>query len=249
MAENFTVVRFSRDSSSAKIDSLKYSEAPDKVCENVHNFGIFYVICIALSIITYIVDLVLACMLLYYYSINSYGSYFAITLTFTLVPAILMTTVSLRWYIVDHDDPTVGRTSVSNWILRIIVLLLQLAPLLRYIDTIILGLKSKISGSTGNYTEQMTIYRRMLDEDTNSALLRLFHCFLHAAPQAVIQLMILLVNETHRGNKPLNEVTAIKIIDENPAVDKHKIITCFKENVESDVVETSDNTEETMQKN
>lgn len=34
----------------------------------------------------------------------------------------------------------------------------------------------------------------MLDEDTNGVLLRLFHCFLHSAPQAVLQLTILLYN-------------------------------------------------------
>ncbi|XP_044746132.1 XK-related protein 4-like [Coccinella septempunctata] len=210
MSENFTVVRFSRDSSLAKIESLKYCETPDKVCENVHNFGIFHVICIALSIITYFVDLILAVLLLYYFSIHQYGTYFAITLTFTLVPAMLMTTVSLRWYIIDHDDPAVGRTSVTNWIVRIVVLLLQLAPLLRYVDTLIFGLRSKIAGSTSSYTEQMTYYRKMLDEDTNSALLRLFHCFLHAAPQALIQLVILLKEEvTHPGKKPFPEDIAI----------------------------------------
>lgn len=36
----------------------------------------------------------------------------------------------------------------------------------------------------------------MLDEDTNGALLRLFHCFLHAAPQALLQLTILLTKRT-----------------------------------------------------
>lgn len=70
----------------------------------------------------------------------------------------------------------------------------QLAPLLRYVETLTYGIKSKIFGSTGNSTEQMIMYRRMLDEDTNSALLRLFHCFLHAAPQTVIQLIILVRN-------------------------------------------------------
>lgn len=100
-------------------------------------------------------------------------------------------------YIVDHDDPSVGRTSVAKWIVRIIFLLLQLSPLLRYIDTMIYGIKSKIAATTENETKQTTLYRRMLDEDTNSALLRLFHCFLHAAPQAVIQLMILLIHVTH----------------------------------------------------
>jgi hypothetical protein len=37
----------------------------------------------------------------------------------------------------------------------------------------------------------------MLDEDLDAALLRLFHCFLHAAPQAVLQLMILIFHANH----------------------------------------------------
>jgi hypothetical protein len=39
----------------------------------------------------------------------------------------------------------------------------------------------------------------MLDEDLDAALLRLFHCFLHAAPQAVLQLMILIFNANQSG--------------------------------------------------
>lgn len=81
--------------------------------------------------------------------------------------------------------------------IRIIFLLLQLSPLLRYVDTLIYGLQSKVAGSS-------FLYRRMLDEDTNSALLRLYHCFLHAAPQAVIQLMILLKHVSHPETTPLN---------------------------------------------
>jgi hypothetical protein len=74
---------------------------------------------------------------------------------------------------------------------------LQLSPLLRYIDTLIYGIQSKIIGSS-------FLYRRMLDEDTNSALLRLYHCFLHAAPQAIIQMMILLIHVSHPEKVPLN---------------------------------------------
>lgn len=73
-----------------------------------------------------------------------------------------------------------------------IFLLLQISPLLRYLDTLIYGIKSVVAPDNvkGLY------YRRMLDEDTNGALLRLFHCFLHAAPQAMLQLIILL-NHVH----------------------------------------------------
>lgn len=101
MAEECPVVRFSRDpSSSARIETLKHQvsyDGPDKFAENVQHFGLFYVICIALSIITYICDLVLACILLYFYYANGNGLHFALTLTFVLVPALFVTTVSLRW--------------------------------------------------------------------------------------------------------------------------------------------------------
>ncbi|CAH1117179.1 unnamed protein product [Phaedon cochleariae] len=204
MAENCTVVRFSREPSLAKIENLKQNENPEKFSE-CGRFSIFYAICIALSIITYVLDLVLACILLYFYSVNGHGVYFALTLTFVIIPALIMTTVSFRWYIVDHDDPALNKTSVSQWIIRIIFLLLQLAPLLRYIDTLILGIRSKIAGATDNEPKRAILYRRMLDEDTNSALLRLFHCFLHAAPQAIIQLVILLTHVVH-PEKPMLDI-------------------------------------------
>jgi hypothetical protein len=91
----------------------------------------------------------------------------------------------------------VGKTRLVHWVVRIVFLLLQLSPLLRYIDTLIYGIQSKIIGSS-------FLYRRMLDEDTNSALLRLYHCFLHAAPQAIIQMMILLIHVSHPEKVPLN---------------------------------------------
>ncbi|CAH1365888.1 hypothetical protein MTP99_002172 [Tenebrio molitor] len=199
MAEDYpVVVHFSRDPSLANIENIKPQvESPDKFSETAQNFDVFYVICIALSIITYVLDLVLACVLLYYYSVYGYGLYFALTLTFILVPALFVTTVSLRWYIIDHDDPSVGKTRLVHWVVRIVFLLLQLSPLLRYIDTLIYGIQSKIIGSS-------FLYRRMLDEDTNSALLRLYHCFLHAAPQAIIQMMILLIHVSHPEKVPLN---------------------------------------------
>lgn len=97
MAEDCTVVRFSREPSLANIENLKQQgESPDKFTDCGH-FGMFYVICIAFSIITYILDLVLACMLLYFYSVNGNAVYFALTLTFVVIPALLITTISLRW--------------------------------------------------------------------------------------------------------------------------------------------------------
>lgn len=59
-------------------------------------------------------------------------------------------------------------------------------------NALVYGIKSRVAASTDNESKRTTFYRQMLDEDTNVALLRLFHCFLHCAPQAVVQLVILL---------------------------------------------------------
>lgn len=106
----------------------------------------------------------------------------------------------------DNDDLTAGRTTLCRWIIRVIFLLFQISPLLRYLDTLIYGIKSVVAPDNlkGLFS------RRMLDEDTNGALLRLFHCFLHSAPQALLQLVILL-KHVQSGNgtvKTQNVTTA-----------------------------------------
>lgn len=97
MADDCTVVRFSNESHSARIETLKTGDNGDKMSDYSAEFGVFYVICISLSIITYALDYILACWLLYYYSINGQGVYLALTLTFVVLPAILMTAFSMRW--------------------------------------------------------------------------------------------------------------------------------------------------------
>lgn len=98
MSEDCTVVRFSREPSSARIENLKQTDIgncyPEK---NYSEFGAFYVTCVLFSVITYIADLVLVCVLLYFYSVDGHGVYFALTLSFLLVPALLMTAFNFRW--------------------------------------------------------------------------------------------------------------------------------------------------------
>ncbi|XP_049763280.1 XK-related protein 7-like [Schistocerca cancellata] len=158
-------------------------------------FGIYHAVCIALSIVTYVVDVVLHCWLAYFYLTQGHGAYFAyfgLTVTFLVVPALISTAFSMRWYINDVDEPSLPKPPLWKWVVRIIMLLLQLAPLLRYFDTLSYGCRSVIAGKLGNGIRQQKLYRIMLDEDSDASLLRLFHCFLHSFPQAVLQLMILL---------------------------------------------------------
>lgn len=76
----------------------------------------------------------------------------------------------------------------------ILVLLFQLAPLLRYCDSLRYALKSRNSRKKGDQEGQRHFYLKMLKEDQDVALLRVFECFLEAAPQQILQLTILLTD-------------------------------------------------------
>lgn len=205
--EQVAVVRFSRDPGTARIETLKsatdyHASDTAKVLEYPPEpFGPFSVICIAFSIVTYVLDLGLVCFLLYLYIDQKEMTLFFITLIFVLVPAILMSAISFRWYIIDHDDPSQPRPSLPTWSLRLIFLLLHLAPLLRYVDTLIYGVRCSIARTAQLEQRAQALHRRWLDEDTNASLLRLFHTFVHAAPQAIIQLTVLVRSLEGGGGK------------------------------------------------
>lgn len=76
----------------------------------------------------------------------------------------------------------------------IIVIAFQLAPVLRYYRTLIYALKAYRFEKLGDRNGQRRYYLKMLKEDQDVALLRVFECFLEAAPQQVLQLTILLKN-------------------------------------------------------
>lgn len=58
----------------------------------------------------------------------------------------------------------------------------------RYIDSLYYGLKS--NKSKGQIEKQVTYYKQMIYEDADATLLRLFECFMEAAPQIVLQIYI-----------------------------------------------------------
>lgn len=68
----------------------------------------------------------------------------------------------------------------------------QLAPVIRYYDTLIYALKARKCEKVGDRNGQRLYYFKMLKEDQDVALLRIFECFLEAAPQQILQLTILL---------------------------------------------------------
>jgi hypothetical protein len=64
----------------------------------------------------------------------------------------------------------------------------------RYCDSLSYALKSRNAEKQQDIVNQRHYYERMLKEDSDVALLRVFECFLEAAPQQILQISILLVD-------------------------------------------------------
>lgn len=90
------IVRF--NSNSLKIDS-----EPEK-CKNESlysdpDFGLFYMLCFLISIVTFISDITMHCWLAYIFHVKSEVLYFFLTITFIIVPSIVSTGFSMRWLV------------------------------------------------------------------------------------------------------------------------------------------------------
>lgn len=117
--------------------------------------------------------------------------WFTLTVIFISVPSLVMTGVSLHWYIKDADNSHVPKASMCRWVVRIILLVFQLGPILRYLDSLYHGIKSQKYFKRGDKKQQQAYYTLMLYEESDAIFLRLFECFMEAAPQVVLQLYIL----------------------------------------------------------
>lgn len=81
-----------------------------------------------------------------------------------------------------------------------IAVLLQLAPVIHYWETLKYALKARKCEKSGDRTGERQYYLKMLKEDQDVALLRVFECFLEAAPQQILQLTLMLKHYDNRIN-------------------------------------------------
>ena len=127
-----------------------------------------------------------------------------------------MTGFSLRWYLMDAENTQLPPVPFWRWIVRVVILMLQFAPVLRYLDSMRYGLKSRWAGYEESRLEPDSAERRralqkkvkyytlMVYEDADATLLRLFECFMESAPQLVLQIYIL-IKDPH----------AVRLMDED----------------------------------
>ena len=172
-------------------------------------YNCFDFFCTFISITTYIIDVVMDCIVAYYFyhlavdhGIYHYW-YFSLTLVFIVLPSLTMTGFSFRWYLMDSDNQQLPKVGLARWLLRLLVLILQVAPILRYIDSMRYGIMSRLAAKREEQAEKeedrikfkmerRKWYTLMVYEDADATLLRLYESFMESAPQLVLQIYILL---------------------------------------------------------
>ncbi|CAH8467286.1 unnamed protein product [Dicrocoelium dendriticum] len=97
----------------------------------VHGFRLYQLIFFCLSVLTYVSDIGSDAYLVYSYHKrgNYYWSY--LTLALLIIPAVVMTTFSLVWYVLDRKLNVEPPRTCRAWTLRLFFHGLQLAPLVR----------------------------------------------------------------------------------------------------------------------
>lgn len=201
---------------------------------NYSNFDLF---CTFISIVTYIFDLVMDTIVAaYFYHLGvTHGIYhywyFGLTVAFILLPSLTMTGFSFRWYLMDADNTDLPPVPTWRWILRLIVLMLQIAPVLRYLDSMANGIRSRyfarVAAKAKNIRDRhqarrscLKYYTLMVYEDADATLLRLFECFMESAPQLVLQMYILirdphaiqLYNREFVGDEAVDPILKLSIL-------------------------------------
>ncbi|KAF5396010.1 hypothetical protein PHET_11270 [Paragonimus heterotremus] len=160
----------------------------------VHGFRPYQLIFFFLSVLTYMSDIGSDAYLVYSY--YKQGDYFwsGLTLILLIVPALVMTTFSLAWYVLDRKLNVDPPRTCRAWTLRLFFHGLQLAPLVRLADAVYYGLASRRANVSLAMAVRYT--QLMLYEDADSAMLRMIECFMEAAPQLLLQLYIILTQDT-----------------------------------------------------
>ncbi|XP_076673060.1 XK-related protein 6 isoform X2 [Andrena cerasifolii] len=152
------------------------------------------------SIFMHIIDMGIDINLAVRYLLANKITYFAWTATFIFLPSFINVIISRRMQHQDDKASTPLNPSESKCVHSmltkklycIIIIMFQLAPVLRYYQTLKYALKAYRFQKLGNRNAQRRYYLKMLKEDQDVALLRVFECFLEAAPQQILQLTILL---------------------------------------------------------
>ena len=96
------------------------------------NFNWLDVVCIVVSICSYVADLITDGFMAATYYHSGHNWYFGFTLAFVVIPAVTMSGLSTKWYIKDQNSQHFPPVSKVTWAFRIFCLIFFLSPVARY---------------------------------------------------------------------------------------------------------------------
>ncbi|XP_072170180.1 uncharacterized protein [Diadema setosum] len=148
------------------------TESPSPFADSTFNVfdGIFVLVSMGLLVADLITDSIVTCK----YFVSGDITWGSLTLTFTVIPSVILQIFSVRWYLNDDD------MSTFKWIVHVC----QVGPLHRYVNAFRTGLEAR-------QTKDPADFERLFYQQSDVCMLRLFESFLESAPQVVLQLYIM----------------------------------------------------------
>ncbi|XP_022237502.1 XK-related protein 4-like [Limulus polyphemus] len=187
-----------------------------KTWEEQDQFTMLNALATFVCIVLYIINVGTDVAVSYFLYVEDNLWWFGFTVAATAVPALTVNILSIRWYIKErkvHTHPRPHMTKL-NWVVRIFFHLLLLGPVIRYIDLLIYGFRSRQLHKEKRRRERNwhLTYRQpspvrieqpsdvdyhllMIQEDRDAALLALLESFMESGPQLVLQIYILTQRE------------------------------------------------------
>ncbi|XP_067119472.1 XK-related protein 4-like [Centruroides vittatus] len=164
------------------------------------------------SLFSYIADFGTDLVICYFFYKGGHLWWLGLTAGVAALSAITVNIISLRWYMHDEKEratcPETARRphfSATGWMFRILFHFIFLGPVIRYLDLLIYGIRSRRNGRSRSdprdwhsrlparieQPDDVDYYLLMVHEDRDTALLSLLQSFMESAPQLVLQLYFL----------------------------------------------------------
>lgn len=143
------------------------------------------------SMISYFLDLFTDTVVAVFHYMNDDYWYSGMTAAFILIPNLVTSCISIRWYLSDSQQDSMEPVSKFQWFVRFLFHFMQVGPILRYYESLQYGLKYRESKDPD---EKKRVYMRMIYEDADATMLRLFESFMESAPQLMLQMYIITRN-------------------------------------------------------
>lgn len=155
------------------------------------SFSLLDAASLVFSMTSFFLDLVFDIAVACFHYLNNDYWYCGLTVAFIVIPTLVTSGVSLRWYILDSQLDGSEPISKGRWLVRLVFHIAQVGPILRYYESLQYGLKFRESKDE---EEKRKVYMKMIYEDADATMLRLFESFMESAPQLMLQMYIITKN-------------------------------------------------------